>query len=48
MVEDRKILKIVRDNKRSTHHLPSLLIKEACARGGRDNITVLICEVVSA
>ena len=47
MVDDRRILKILRNNKRTTHHLPSLLIKEACARGGRDNITVLICEVTA-
>ena len=45
MVDDHKILKILRDNKRTVHHLPSLLIEEACARGGRDNVTVLICEV---
>lgn len=47
MVDDRKILKILRNHKHVAHHLPSLLIKEACARGGRDNITVLICEVAS-
>ena len=48
MVDDRRILKILRHNKRSAHHLPSLLIKEACARGGRDNVTVLICEVTAS
>ena len=48
MVNDRRILKILRNNKRDSHHLPSLLIKEACARGGRDNVTVLICEVSAA
>lgn len=47
MVDDRKIWHILRNNERTTHHLPSLLIEEACARGGRDNVTVLICEVAS-
>ncbi len=47
MVDDRRILKILHKNKHATHHLPSLLIEEACARGGRDNITVLTCEVAS-
>ena len=45
MVDDRKILKILRTtNKLSS--LPRLLIKEACDRGGRDNITVLVSKVV--
>ena len=48
MVDNKKILKIIRDNKHSTHNLPELLIKEACASGGRDNITVLIAEVAEA
>lgn len=47
MVDDRKIWQILRNNERTAHHLPSLLIEEACARGGRDNVTVLICEVAS-
>jgi len=47
MVDDRKILKILRKNEHELHLLPSLLIEEACARGGRDNITALICEVAS-
>ena len=45
MVDDRKIGKILRNNQRTARHLPSLLIEEACARGGRDNVTVLVCEV---
>ncbi len=48
MVDDRRILRILYNNKHAAHHLPSLLIKEACARGGRDNVTVLVCEVTAA
>lgn len=48
MVDTKRILKIIHNNRKSSHHLPSLLIEEACARGGRDNVTVLVAEVESS
>lgn len=46
MVDDHRILKIIRTNRKSLRLLPDLLIQEACVRGGRDNVTVLVAKVI--
>ncbi len=46
MVDNRKISTIIREQQANPERLPRLLIDEANAEGGRDNITVVVTRVV--
>ncbi len=47
MVSDQRILELVHKNRHDIENLPNILVKEANAHGGRDNITVIATEVRS-
>ena len=46
MVSDRKINDVIRENRDRLELVPNILISEANRNGGKDNITVVISEVV--
>lgn len=46
MVTDAKILSIVHENRNRAEVIPKLLISEANRNGGKDNITVVVSEVL--
>lgn len=46
MVSDQKILSIINENRHRVEALPKILIAEANRNGGRDNITVVVSEVL--
>jgi serine/threonine protein phosphatase PrpC len=45
MISDQEIASIVKKSQPKIDDLPGQLIAAANAAGGRDNITVLLCEV---
>jgi protein phosphatase len=45
MVDDKKILQIVRENSDNITRLPKILIDEANRNGGKDNVTVVVSQV---
>lgn len=46
MVSDQRILAIIHENRHRVEVLPKLLIAEANRNGGKDNVTVVIAEVL--
>jgi protein phosphatase len=46
MIDNRKMSTIIREQQANPERLPRLLIDEANAEGGRDNITVVVTRVV--
>lgn len=48
MVNDKKICAIIKEHERRPADLPQALINEANRKGGRDNITVVISEVLAS
>ena len=45
MVDNKSICKLIKTNRRAPATIPKILIKEAYANGGKDNVTVLIAAV---
>lgn len=45
MVSDKRIAQIIAQNERSIERLPQILVNEANAAGGKDNITVLVTQI---
>lgn len=45
MVDNKTIRKLIKMNRRTPEEIPKILIKEAYANGGKDNVTVLIAAV---
>ena len=48
MVSDQEICHLVKNYYNDLRKIPEILISEANRKGGRDNITVLICKVVGS
>jgi len=46
MVNDRRILRIIKEYENRLHELPQRLIQEANDAGGQDNITVVVSAVM--
>lgn len=45
MVEDKRILQLVKENEGNISRLPKVLVDEANKNGGKDNVTVVISQV---